>query len=322
MSKEFVIETKDLTKQYGVLFWKKKVPALDKLTIQIPRGSVFGFLGPNGAGKTTTIKMLMDLIQPTHGSATVLDCPVWDVNMKKRIGFLPDTPAFNGLMSASEFLHVCAKLFRLPRKVRYQRVQEVLETVQMTAHAKEKLAGFSRGMLQRIGVAQALLNQPELLILDEPLLGLDPYGRQDLKNIILEQNKKGTTVFFSSHILADVQEICDRVAILNKGHLLCTGKISDLLHTENLVMRIKNGNDLVAGLMADAKECQKKDNDTWELRFECNTPGVSEKLRSFCEEHKDKAELVEQAESLEDFFFRTIEANNKARQEAEGANQE
>ncbi|MBR2428244.1 MAG: ABC transporter ATP-binding protein [Lentisphaeria bacterium] len=318
MANEFVIDTKDLTKQYGVLFWKKKVPALDKLTIQIPRGSVFGFLGPNGAGKTTTIKMLMDLIQPTSGSATVLGAPVWDINMKKRIGFLPDTPAFNGLMKASEFLHVCAKLFHLPRKVRYERVAEVLEIVHMTDHAKEKLAGFSRGMLQRIGVAQALLNKPELLILDEPLLGLDPYGRQDLKNIILDQNKSGTTIFFSSHILADVQEICDRVAILNKGHLLCTGKINDLLHTENLVIRIKDGNDLVAGLMNDAKECLKKDGNTWELTFDCSQPGVTDKLKKFGEEHKEKAELVEQAESLEDFFFRTIETNNKKRMEEEG----
>ena len=150
------------------------------------------------------------------------------------------------------------------------------------------------------------------------MLGLDPYGRQDLKNIILDQNKSGTTIFFSSHILADVQEICDRVAILNKGHLLCTGKINDLLHTENLVIRIKDGNDLVAGLMNDAKECLKKDGNTWELTFDCSQPGVTDKLKKFGEEHKEKAELVEQAESLEDFFFRTIETNNKKRMEEEG----
>ena len=318
MANDYVIDTKELTKQYGVLFWKKKVPALDKLTIQIPRGSVFGFLGPNGAGKTTTIKMLMDLIQPTSGSATVLGAPVWDVNMKKRIGFLPDTPAFNGLMKASEFLHVCAKLFHLPRKVRYQRVAEVLETVHMTAHAKEKLAGFSRGMLQRIGVAQALLNQPELLILDEPLLGLDPYGRQDLKNIILDQNKKGTTIFFSSHILADVQEICDYVAILNKGHLLCSGTLDSLLESDSVKVRLKQADDLLPALMSDAKECQKKENGVWELSFGKMDVALKEKLMKLGEEHKEKVEVVEQNESLEDFFFRTVEANNAQCKNGEG----
>lgn len=315
---DFVIDTNKLTKQYGFLFWKKKVAALDQLTIQVPKGAVFGFLGPNGAGKTTTIKLLMDLIQPTGGTATVLGSPVWDVNTKKRVGFLPDTPSFNGLMTAQEFLNVCAKLFHMSRKERHERVAEVLDIVQMTSHAKEKLAGFSRGMLQRIGVAQALLNRPELLILDEPLLGLDPYGRQDLKNIILDQNKAGTTVFFSSHILADVQEICDYVAILNKGHLLCSGTLDSLLESDSVKVRLKQADDLLPALMSDAKECQKKENGVWELSFGKMDAALKEKLMKLGEEHKEKVEVVEQNESLEDFFFRTVEANNAQCKNGEG----
>ena len=304
-----VIRTESLSKRYGVLFWKKKQLSLDRLSISVPRGAVFGFLGPNGAGKTTTIKLLMDLIHPTSGTAEVLGKPVWDPAIRRRIGFLPDAPAFNGLMTASEFLNICAKLLKMSREERKRRVPEVLETVRMTASADDKLGGFSRGMLQRIGVAQAILNKPDLLILDEPLLGLDPYGRQELKRIIREQNKQGTTVFFSSHILADVQEICDHAAILNRGRLLCSGKLGDLLSSQGLSVRLTNAGDLVKDLLPEAKECQKKGADEWELTFE-KTPASEKRLQELKEKHAGKVEVVEQWESLEDFFFEKIEQDN------------
>ena len=163
----FVIETENLTKDYSSWLRKAKRPALNNLTISIPKGSVFGFLGPNGAGKTTTIKILMGLIRPTGGMATVLGKPYDDVEVKNRIGFLPDSPAFTPQLSAMEFLDVCARLLKIPSSKRKQRVEEVLEIVRMAPHAKSKVGTFSRGMLQRVGIAQAILNSPELLILDE-----------------------------------------------------------------------------------------------------------------------------------------------------------
>ena len=184
---EYVIQTEKLTKDYSNWLRKTPRPALDQLTISIPKGCVFGFLGPNGAGKTTTIKILMGLIRPTGGTASVLGKPYDDVESKNRIGFLPDSPAFTPTLSANEFLDVCARLLRIPSDRRKKRVEEVLEIVRMSQHAKSKIGTFSRGMLQRIGIAQAILNNPDLLILDEPLLGLDPYGRQEFKEIILKK---------------------------------------------------------------------------------------------------------------------------------------
>lgn len=312
-----VIFTEQLSKTYGFLFTRKKKPSLKSLSISIPRGSVFGFLGPNGAGKTTTIRILMGLIRPTSGTAQVLGKPVWDVPVKKRIGFLPDTPAFNGMMTAAEFLNVCAKLYGLDRHERAERIREVLETVQMTAHAKEKIASFSRGMLQRIGVAQTLLNKPELLILDEPLLGLDPYGRQDFKDIILAQSKKGVTVFFSSHILSDVQDICDHAAILNKGNLLCCGSLRELLQAKGCTVRLRNADHLLTELMGDAKKIQKLEDGTRELVFPEKTPALAAKLAAMKEAEAEKIEIFEQNESLEDYFFRVIEKDNQNQDEKE-----
>ena len=313
-----VIRTEGLCKQYGILFWKKKTLSLNHLTISVPRGTIYGFLGPNGAGKTTTIKILMDLIRPTSGFVEVLGKPVWNVPVKKKVGFLPDTPSFSSLISAYEFLNICAKLFHMSRAERKQRIREVLEIVQMTSHAKEKLGSFSRGQLQRIGIAQAILNKPELLILDEPLLGLDPYGRQDLKRIIKEQSKQGTTVFFSSHILSDVQEICDHAAVLNRGRLLCSGKLTSFLRTSGLQVRLTDADDILKELMPEARSCQKKEDGVWDLNFE-KTPALSARLDALIGKYGNRIEMTEQTESLEDFFFAKIEEDNRNRSgEGEG----
>ncbi len=307
---EYVIQTEGLSKCYR--HWFSRGPkALDNLTISVPRGSVFGFLGPNGAGKTTTIKILMDLIKPTEGSAMVLGKPAYDVDVKKRIGFLPDSPAFSKQLSAREFLSICAKLLRIPSDVRNETIEEVLHTVKMAEHAKEKLGSFSRGMLQRIGVAQALLNKPELLILDEPLLGLDPYGRQEFKQIIIEQQKKGTSVFFSSHILSDVEEICDRIAILKKGHLLCTGELNALLAASGVNVVIAAGADeIFKELMADAEGSVKNPDGGWTLSFPHNDPRLMEKIEELKKAHPDELTISASREKLEDFFFRTVENAN------------
>jgi len=308
---ENVIEVEGLSKNYKRWFSSKGTKALDNLTISVPRGSVFGFLGPNGAGKTTTIKILMDLIKPTGGSALVLGKPAYDVNVKKQIGFLPDSPAFSKQLTAREFLVICARLLKIPSEVRNETIEEALHTVKMSDHAREKLGSFSRGMLQRIGVAQAILNKPELLILDEPLLGLDPYGRQEFKQIIIEQQKKGTSVFFSSHILSDVEEICDRIAILKKGHLLCTGELDKLLAASGVNVVIEPGHEAIfKELMADAEGSIKNPDGGWTLSFPHNKPELMKKIEEMKTANPDGMAISSSREKLEDFFFRTVENAN------------
>lgn len=304
---EYVIDTEELSKTYGFLFWKKEKPSLDKLTLKIPRGVVFGFLGPNGAGKTTTIKLFMDLIKPSAGTVNILGKPAGDIEVKRRIGFLPDAPAFSQYLKAYEFLTICAKLLKIPSSERKKRIDEVLEEVKMTEHAKSKLGGFSRGMLQRIGIAQAILNKPEILILDEPLTGLDPHGRQELKDIINAQKKAGTNVFFSSHILSDVEIMCDQIGILYKGKLLCHGELNSLLSEKGCRVMIAPSKEAIAkDLMPESSRTHKLSDGGWELDFDENG-AIREKLKKLKEKEGDAITIMPSTENLETFFFRTIE---------------
>ena len=312
---ENIIQTENLTKDYSNWFRKTPRPALNQLTISIPKGCVFGFLGPNGAGKTTTIKILMGLIRPTGGTATVLGKPYDDVESKNRIGFLPDSPAFTPTLSATEFLDVCARLLKIPSENRKKRVEEVLEIVRMSQHAKSKIGTFSRGMLQRIGIAQAILNNPELLILDEPLLGLDPYGRQEFKEIILGQkNDFHASVFFSSHILSDVEEICDSVSILNKGRLLCAGPLQTLLSGggKGITVDVRS-EDALRELVAYADQVNKTASGEWELLFKQKDPAVEGKINELVGRFGKRVEIRNANEELESFFFKKIEEDNAAK---------
>lgn len=303
-----VIKTNNLSKDYKRLF-KPKTRALDSLTITVPQGSVYGFLGPNGAGKTTTIKILMDLIKASNGSATVLGRPSYDVEVKGMIGFLPDSPAFSPQLTAFEFLNICAKLLKIPSDIRANRIKNVLETVKMIAHSREKIGSFSRGMLQRIGIAQAILNQPKLLILDEPLLGLDPYGRQEFKQIICNEQSKGTSVFFSSHILSDVEEICDHIAILNKGKMLCAGRIDELLTTSGIKAIIAPGNDeALKELVTIATATLRREDGSWILSFN-NDNEIKAKLEDIIKKFPQAIVISASYEKLEDFFFRIIKGD-------------
>ena len=309
---EFIIQTENLTKNYSSWLRKTPRPALDRLTIAIPKGSVFGFLGPNGAGKTTTIKILMGLVRPTGGTATVLGKPYDDVESKNRIGFLPDSPAFTPTLSAVEFLDVCARLLKIPADRRKKRIEEVLEIVRMTPHAKSKIGTFSRGMLQRIGIAQAILNNPELLILDEPLLGLDPYGRQEFKEIILGQKHEfHASVFFSSHILSDVEEICDSISILNKGRLLCSGPLESLLSGggKGITVDVRN-EDALRELVTYADQTNRIRPGEWELLSEKRDPAVESQIGDLAERFGDGVQIRKANEELESFFFKKIEEDN------------
>jgi ABC-2 type transport system ATP-binding protein len=305
---ENVIEIKNLSKCYGSFFWSKKVHALKNLTLDIPKGAVFGFLGPNGAGKTTTIKLLMDLIKPTSGEAMVMGYPPENVQIKKQIGFLPDAPAFSSYLTANEFLKICAKLLGIPAADRKKRIEEVLAIVKMSKHAKSKLGGFSRGMIQRIGIAQAILNHPKLLILDEPLVGLDPHGRQELKDIIFQQKSVGTNVFFCSHILSDVEKICDHIGILCEGELLCSGSTDELLSETGSILHIKPGQDEIAkSMLTEATETVRLPDGGWELSFPAGDEILS-KLKKIKEQNRDAVAITSSKEDLEKFFFRKIES--------------
>ncbi len=303
---DFVIKTENLSKVYGRLFWKKKEPSLKGLNLEIPYGTVFGFLGPNGAGKTTTIRLLMGLIKPTTGQAWVLGKPADDVKVKLRIGYLPDGPTFSPYLKAYEFLNICAKLLQIPSSQRRKRIEEVLETVKMSEHANSKLGGFSRGMTQRIGIAQAILNKPDVLILDEPLVGLDPHGRQELKDIVAEQRKAGTNVFFCSHILSDVERICDSVGILFKGDLLRCGKLDELLGATGMRITVNVGNDeLTQKLLPQANSSVRLADGGWELIFN-NNDEVKAMVDDYVAKKPDSMMITPSRESLEDYFFRNI----------------
>jgi ABC-2 type transport system ATP-binding protein len=195
----------------------------------VEAGEVFGFLGPNGAGKTTTLKLLMQLVYPTSGSATILGRPLGDLAMKRRIGYLPENPYFYDYLTAEELLSYFAGLFGYKGTERRQRVSRLLDDVGLGAERRLQLRKFSKGMIQRVGLAQALVNDPELVFLDEPMSGLDPLGRRDVRALILRLRDEGRTVFFSSHILSDAETLCSRIAIVVKGKLTASGTLSDLV---------------------------------------------------------------------------------------------
>jgi ABC-2 type transport system ATP-binding protein len=225
------ISIENLTKDYQVGFWRKRpYRALDRLTLEVQPGEVFGFLGPNGAGKTTTLKLLMQLIFPTSGRAEILGRPVGDVSARQRIGYLPENPSFYDYLTAQELLEYFAHLFGYSLSDARSRAARLLERVGIgPERRRQQLRKYSKGMIQRVGIAQALLNDPEVVFLDEPMSGLDPLGRRDVRALILELRDQGRTVFFSSHILADAEALCSRVAVVAGGQLAASGRLSDIL---------------------------------------------------------------------------------------------
>src|SRR5438132_1376791 len=225
-----IIEIENLTKDYDVGFWRKrKVRALEDLSLSIDSGEIFGFLGANGAGKTTTLKLLMRLIYPTEGNARILGRDISDVAMHRRIGYLPENPYFYDYLTAREFLEYCGELFGQTRGERGRRTESLLARVRLDEKSwNTQLRKFSKGMLQRVGLAQALINDPEVVFLDEPMSGLDPVGRREVRDLIASLRQEGKTVFMCSHILSDIEVLCDRVAILRGGRLAHVGYLQEL----------------------------------------------------------------------------------------------
>ncbi len=252
-----IVEIENLTKDFSIGFWKKRpLRALDNLTLQVNEGEIFGFLGPNGAGKSTTLKILMHLLHPTSGSARILGKPVDTVSMHQTIGYLPENPYFYDYLTPTELLTYMGRLFGMRQPALSQKVDALLESVGLTHASNLQLRKFSKGMVQRIGIAQALINDPEIVFLDEPMSGLDPLGRMEVRQIITSLKSKGVTVFFSSHILPDVEAICDRVAILNKGKLQEVGALEEILK-----VRIQGHEVIVAGWTDEALKVLREKSD-------------------------------------------------------------
>jgi ABC-2 type transport system ATP-binding protein len=307
------ILTEALTKHYRVGFWRPRpYVALDALTLAVHEGEVFGFLGPNGAGKTTTLKLLMQLIYPTSGRAEILGRPVGDVAVRRRIGYLPENPYFYDYLTAEELLEYFAGLFGYRGAVRKTRVAQLLDEVGIGAERRLQLRKFSKGMLQRVGIAQAILNEPELVFFDEPMSGLDPLGRREIRELILRLRDRGCTVFFSSHVLADAEALCSRVAVVAGGRLAAVGQLADLVAFE-----VRGWELVVADLSAAALEHARRGRQVvratplGEGRYSLELPlsvGPDQVLTSLTERGARLVSLNPIRETLEDFFVRQVGA--------------
>lgn len=234
MNQEVVVEARNLSKVYRDFWGRQKVMALKALDLEVRKGEIFGLLGPNGSGKTTTIKLLLGLLFPTGGQALLFGKNATEVSSKERIGYLPEESYLYRFLNAEETLDFYGRLFDIPAKVRRQRTQQLIEMVGLTGAKRRQLKEYSKGMTRRIGLAQALINDPELLLLDEPTSGLDPLGTREMKDLILDLKKQGKTIVMCSHLLADVQDVCDRIAILHRGELKELGRVEDLLKVRDV----------------------------------------------------------------------------------------
>src|SRR6266700_3043087 len=280
--KETVVETRKLTKIYRDFWGREKKVALRALNMEVYRGEIFGLLGPNGSGKTTTIKLLLGLLFPTDGDALVFNLPSGEVRKNERIGYLPEESYLYRFLNAEETLDFYGRLFNMPGEVRRKRSAELIDMVGLSADKKRILREYSKGMRQRIGLAQALINEPDLVILDEPTSGLDPLGTRWMKDLIMDLRKQGKTVIMCSHRLEDVQNVCDRIAILNEGQLQALGKVSTLLEDVNRLELHASGVQL---------------NDT--LRRE---------LEELIRRHGGQIDTVgHPTTTLEDYFLRIVE---------------
>lgn len=288
---EFAIQTFSLTKIFPDWWGRAKVIAVDDLNLKINKNEVYGMLGPNGSGKTTTIKMLLSLLYPTKGKCLVLDGMASDTAVSSRIGYLPEESYLYKYLSATETLDFYGKLFNLPAEVRKERINALLEMVGLSSVARRPIGTFSKGMQRRIGLAQALINDPELLILDEPTSGLDPLGTRQIKDLIIKLAEKGKTILLCSHLLADVEDVCDRIGILYGGKMQEQGKVSELL-----------------------AQTGKKQITTENLSEE-----TLQKIQTLIESEKVDYEISSPMEKLESYFIDIVNQARQSKQKTSGA---
>jgi len=239
MRDDVVLEVKGLRKVFHIGFFRKRVEAVNGTTFNVRRGEIFGLLGPNGAGKTTTIKAILRLIFPTEGEIRIFGRSAGDREAAKRVGYMPENPYVYEYLKPLEFLDLCGRLVGMAKADRRVRSEEMIDKVGLRHAIDRPIGKFSKGMMQRIGLAQAILHDPELLILDEPMSGLDPIGRKEVRDLLLEQRERGKTLLFTSHILSDVEELCDRVVIMQQGKITSEGQVHDLLETAGRRVEIR-----------------------------------------------------------------------------------
>jgi ABC-2 type transport system ATP-binding protein len=293
-----------LNKTYRTGFWlNRKVESLKDCSIAVPVGETFGLLGPNGAGKTTLLKILLGLVQPTSGRATILGRSIADQGVRQQVGYLPENPYFYDYLTGWEFLEFMAQLFAIPRSQRSRRITQLLEWVGLSVKsAKSKqMRQYSKGMLQRVGMAQALIGNPEVIFLDEPMSGLDPLGRYQMREIILALKAQGKTIFFNSHILNDVEVICDRVAILAQGDLLCTGSLDELLGTSDCYRVSGRGGEMT--VLQTVVSDLDVSGETWQGTL---NGGLAEAMAAIETAGGTVITVRSARPSLEDFFLKQL----------------
>lgn len=302
---DVLIEVEGLRKEFRQGFFMKRVLAVRGVSFKVHRGDIFGFLGPNGAGKTTTIKMLTGLIRPSAGHARLFQELVPSAKARARIGFLPENPYIYPYLTPTEFVEMCGRLSGLGRRAARARTETVLEQVGLSDASSRQVKRLSKGMLQRAGLAAALVAEPELLILDEPMSGLDPVGRKEVRDLIVEERKKGRTIFFSTHILADVEALCDQVTILRKGEVVVSGRLGDLLRGEvrrTDVTLVGAESLLLDELRAAGHEVSARGEGVLvSIQGEVHVPDV---LKKALDAGARVSEVTPRHESLEDLFVR------------------
>ena len=305
------IEILGLEKTYHVGFWRKRPKcALRPLHLSVEQGEIFGFLGPNGAGKTTTLKLLMGLVFPTGGSARILGMEINDPRMKAQIGFLPEQPYFYDYLTANELLEYYAQLSGVPAPERRRKTSEVLSRVGLQDAGGTQLRKFSKGMLQRVGIAQAILHEPKVLFFDEPMSGLDPMGRREVRDLMEELKQQGKTVFFSTHILSDAESLCDRVAVIHLGELRGVGAVADLTSSvEGKVEIVWHGSSVPASLKSLTSECHVTGDTVRALVREANQDAAIDALRR---EGLRIISVTPVRTSLEEYYMRKLKPSEVA----------
>lgn len=283
--------------------------AVNDVSFTVQEGEIFGFIGPNGAGKTTTIKTLLGLLFPTSGKAMVLGKPAGDIEAKERISYLPESPYFYEHMTAAELLDFYCQLFRMDKVSRGKKVGELLDRVGLEKDRNRALRQYSKGMLQRVGIAQALINDPDLLFFDEPTSGLDPIAHKDIQDLILSLRQQGKTVFLSSHQLSDVEHVCNRVAIINRGELVRMGTLEELLHAGRTIVTLACANEELVGQIKPLAAHIAPDGELVKVYVE-----TEDDVHKVLETARGKATLVSvvpQKQTLEDLFVEIVREGRK-----------
>ncbi len=305
MGDDVVLEVKGLRKVFHIGFFRKRIEAVRNASFSVKRGEIFGLLGPNGAGKTTTIKSVLRLIFPTEGEIAIFGCAANDREATKRIGYMPENPYVYQYLKPLEFLDLCGRLTGIPKSERRDRAEAMVDKVGLRHAVDRPIGKFSKGMMQRVGLAQALLHEPELLILDEPMSGLDPIGRKEVRDVLLEQRAQGKTLLFTSHILSDVELLCDRVVIMQRGEITSEGRVHELLESSERRVEIR-----LRGASPILKESLTSrgvvvDEGDGHLTLQAEGEATVEEILRICAAAGAKLDaLVPERQTLESLFLR------------------